>query len=213
MSTDRCKFTGPGMRGFTLIELLVVISIIGIVAGLVLGAAALAGGKKTVMMTTAELKSIELALETFKGKHGEFPRTPGSNPLVNQLFYELTGVNYIPDTTPYYRSVVDPGHQLTIAQINNAFSVPGFLNNIDTNSTTEGMINLNPQQYGKLNGTDVYLLVVPAKPVGNSTNRVNYWRYKAYDPNGYNPTSYDLWAEIPAKNTLETNIIGNWNTR
>ncbi|MDR1957571.1 MAG: prepilin-type N-terminal cleavage/methylation domain-containing protein [Planctomycetaceae bacterium] len=60
-------------QGFTLIELLVVIVIIGILASLALvgGNAAMQAARRTVIKT--DLSQLEMALEQYKNKYGEYP--------------------------------------------------------------------------------------------------------------------------------------------
>jgi len=216
---------GRTSGAFTLVELLVVIAIIAVVAGLVVGVAAGSKQKKTRLQTQAEMKAIQAALELFKGKHGSYPPTRNNNPLLNPLFYELTGVRY---TNPapnvfVYTSVQDPGHSLTSVQVNSYFGTPGFMNfTTDPNANMEVWLPLRPKQYGKLNGTGPYLLKVPAKVPKVAatsvhsftnlwkTNTENYWLYRAYDPNGFNPQGYDLWAELPGKDATQVEVVSSW---
>jgi prepilin-type N-terminal cleavage/methylation domain-containing protein len=76
---------------FTLIELLVVISIIGLLAGLVVGLVKVVGPKKTESTVRAELKQLELIIENYKSKLGPYPPDNTNNPALAPLYYELVG--------------------------------------------------------------------------------------------------------------------------
>lgn len=60
-------------QGFTLVELLVVIAIIGILATLVTGAAVMARNAAIRGRIRMELNQLQLAVEAYKGKVGEYP--------------------------------------------------------------------------------------------------------------------------------------------
>ncbi|MCS7306704.1 MAG: prepilin-type N-terminal cleavage/methylation domain-containing protein [Thermoguttaceae bacterium] len=64
------RWTG---RGFTLVELLVVIVIIGILAGLISTAVIAAMGKAREARVSMEIRNLEIALQTFKDRYGDFP--------------------------------------------------------------------------------------------------------------------------------------------
>lgn len=90
---------------FTLIELLVVFSIIGILAGMVVGLAPIASAKLKESAVRAELQRLVTLIEAYKLKYGVYPpdgliQTPAgaegviplANPALSPLFYELSGV-------------------------------------------------------------------------------------------------------------------------
>src|SRR4051794_19013634 len=64
---------GKTQPGFTLIELLVVISIIGILAGLVLGLAGLATRKSRESRIRTELTKLVTDIENYKAALGLYP--------------------------------------------------------------------------------------------------------------------------------------------
>ncbi len=89
---------------FTLIELLTVISIIGVLAGMVVGLAPVASARMKEARVRGELAGLVTAIESYKAKFGVYPPDhtykatfPGVgevtavNPILNTLYYELTG--------------------------------------------------------------------------------------------------------------------------
>ena len=118
--------------GFTLIELLVVIAIIAILASLVVGLSGTAGRKATESRVKAELAAIETAIEAYKQKFGHYPPDNPDTPILNGLYYELTGALY----SPTRRTFRDPmsGNVMDPKLIKEHFGVEGFVNA----SKTEG---------------------------------------------------------------------------
>ncbi|MCX7009579.1 MAG: type II secretion system protein GspG [Kiritimatiellaeota bacterium] len=67
--------------GFTMVELLAVITIIMILAGLVLGAAAWAGRKADLGRCQARMQIIKNALEDYKLDYGKYYQQPAAGPV------------------------------------------------------------------------------------------------------------------------------------
>ena len=88
----------PAVLAFTLIELLVVISIIAVLAGLVVGVAPAASKRMREARINSELAALVAAIEAYKVKYGVYPpdnydsTNRVTNPSLNSLYYELTGV-------------------------------------------------------------------------------------------------------------------------
>ena len=85
---------------FTLIEMLVVIAIIAILAAMIFPASAVIKNKMTITKAKAELKAVVLAIDSYKIKKGYYPPdhalAVGVDPIVNSLYFELSGVTNIP---------------------------------------------------------------------------------------------------------------------
>ncbi len=64
--------------GFTLVEILVVVAVIGILAGIVLAAAGGVQKKAARDRAKAEIRTISVAVENFKGATGAYPTNSGN---------------------------------------------------------------------------------------------------------------------------------------
>ena len=75
----------PPGSAFTLIELLTVITIIGILAGIVIGVGRRAGESGREARAKVELAAITTALESYKRQYGDYPRTNSGAALLQAL--------------------------------------------------------------------------------------------------------------------------------
>jgi len=175
------------VRAFSLIEMLVVIAIIGVLAALVIGAAAHFRETSVRARIAVERDQLVTAINSYHKKYGFYPqdnqKTP-PNPARNPLYYELTA-------TP-----LDPN----LAQ--SEFGIKGIVNtgseakNVFPNIGAEGK-NYKPDG-------NILSLTVPYKgPQGD----LNTWRYVSKNPTN-NSETFDLWAEVVVGS--KTFIIGNW---
>ena len=132
------------VQAFTLIELLTVISIIGIIAGLLVGLAPLASRRMKESKVRAEMQEIILLIDSYKAKYGVYPpdglkyvgNTEIGSDAINPLFYELSGVvAYVPmfmgkgDAAGYY---ISPNRNeiLTSADAQALFNKDGIINSV-----------------------------------------------------------------------------------
>jgi len=224
------RFARTGRSAFTLIELLVVIAIIGLLAGLVVGLSNHAAASSRYSRIRAELKQLETAIEAYKSKIGQYPpdnivsRPPWTpsivvNPVLNPLFYELSGTIVENDR---FR-IPNENVGIASATIQQFFNVEGFANASPNPKNVKGFIkDLKSTQVGKISPTDdVKVLVVPVPwPLNNpnfqspinstdpSVKQVNPWRYNVSNPTN-NPGGFDLWAEFVDGKKVK--IICNWS--
>ena len=79
--------------GFTLVELLTVMVIIIILLSITISIAKLVGNKQNITKATAELQSIETALDAFKNQYGDYPPADPNSATAseNNLVLALTG--------------------------------------------------------------------------------------------------------------------------
>jgi prepilin-type N-terminal cleavage/methylation domain-containing protein len=198
--------------GFTLIELLVVISIIGVIAGLLVGLAGVAGPMMKKRKVEAELNQYTLAIDNFKARYGHYPldnRRDGTNysTWYHQLFYELHGVDYDPSRKGY----IDPitKELLYPDSLVKVIGARGFENETNNPSFKKFISNIKKSQMAQVSTNNVTLTVLVAGVDGPAGKGVpNPWNYNCSSPVNNPSDRYDLWVDIVVgKNT---NRIGNW---
>jgi general secretion pathway protein G len=92
-SSAAAKAMADRKGGFTLVELLAVITIIGVLAGLIIGASKYAVTKSKRSSAAARIAAMESALEDFKADNGFYPKQAVSGPgdTLN-LYQSLNGL-------------------------------------------------------------------------------------------------------------------------
>ena len=219
--------------GFTLVELLVVIVIIGILASLVVGLSGTASRKMRESRTRAELEGIGTAIESYKSNFGHYPPCNPENPVLNALYYELTGALYSP-TRKTFRDPMS-GTVMKVQAIKEHFGVEGFVNTARTEKELKQFYEPTPKTvrhiseehdddddghgHEKHHVDEVHVLCAPVPwplqredhPVrhhGKVAKGVNPWRYVTGQRVVNNIGKYDLWAEIVVGD--EVLVISNW---
>jgi prepilin-type N-terminal cleavage/methylation domain-containing protein len=141
--------TTPSQRSkvaFTLLELLVVMTIIGIIAGLLVGLAPVASLRMKETRVRGELQQLVTLIDSYKARYGIYPpdgmyydeqNQIQGKPYLNPLFYELSGVlAYVPTNggEGYYYS---PHHNETLdkASADAIFHRKGVVNAIAVHQT------------------------------------------------------------------------------
>src|SRR5712692_6422795 len=140
---------GGGRPAFTLIELLVVFGLIAALAGLIVGAASAGFNKRIRSRVQTERDALVSAIEYYKQVNGFYPPDNVSNntndPVMNSLFYELTGTTNRSDGT--FGSVLGVP-ALDPPTIQAKFNVGGFVNASKDNSELKNFYKtLKPSQY------------------------------------------------------------------
>jgi prepilin-type N-terminal cleavage/methylation domain-containing protein len=215
-------------RGFTLIELLVVIAIMAVLAALTFGI--LGGVHKTASIgaASAELGQLNNALDNYKAKYGSYPPSnPNASPLVNTLYYELSGVtvNSANSADPKY-TTLDGACTIDQTSYQNAFRAGA------PSTTIDGIINCTKGSVEEGTAAQNFLLGLKANRLGTSsttgpfitnlitsvrgpddkyaplgTTDVNPFRYLY--PGTNNPSSYDLWVQLKISGKMY--LICNWS--
>ncbi len=219
---------------FTLIELLVVIAIMGVLAALLFPVVGAVKKRQYIFNTQAEMAKLETAIDRYKAAYGFYPpdnqKNP-INPLINQLYYELTGTTNInPSASPVYQSLDGSLPTLTggtaSSVVDKTFGVDGFMNcsksagGEDASVARNFLPDLKPNQVYNFTNSDtgvngVNLLITAVggpdaiyQPLLGQPD-VNPWRYNSSNPTN-NPGSYELWIQLSIGSTNKLNLICNW---
>lgn len=215
----------PAGHGFTLIELLTVIAIIAVLAGITLGLTSAARNARTNARANAEMQQLRTAIDSYKSDRNAFPPDhalpPGSptkvNPVVNQLFYELRGVDVVEGAFRVKggSEVIQPD---TVKAV---FGRGGFLNaSADPSEPSKTYLDARASSVNRvaINGANVDLLVTafpwpinaqdaPPLAAYGEKSKANPWRYVSTSATN-NPGGYDLWMEVWVGS--EKRVYKNW---
>ena len=227
---------------FTLIELLVVISIIALLAGLLVGLAPMVNVRIREAKVKTELNDLVTAIETYKARFGIYPpdnfnpTNRVTNPVLNGLYYELTGMIVDNQDPAHFELPDDTQIKLNSATVLNYFGRDGFVNSatkdqrrrllhhkfsegqhaeIFPSVNTPGYVKLDVlvvgfslDATGKKGSGFPWPLNIPVADHPVPLNKgLNPWRYVSSNPTN-NPGTFDLWAELIVKG--QKKIIGNW---
>jgi len=83
MKMTRTAPDGALPPGFTLLELLLVIAVLALLSAVASSSMAGARRQAAVLRAESELAVLALALEEHKRRHGDYPRTDGTNALLD----------------------------------------------------------------------------------------------------------------------------------
>lgn len=210
-------------RAFTLVELLVVIAIIGALSALILGVASHATKVKRVNRVKAELAKLVTAIESYKSKLGAYPPDNSTTNGINQLYYELSGLQYVAASSQF--RMVDGSSVFPTPSgytVKSTFNQDGFLNAHENVKDIKTFLELKGGEQKKEISNGVFVLAVPVPGARTNEmtdvtgNKFNPWRYDASSPNRHNPKGCDVWAEIKVgsgpNGTDIVETIGNWNS-
>lgn len=193
------------LHAFTLIELLVVISIIGILAGLVVGLTGLATRKSREARVRIEMTKLISDIENYKAKVGYYPpdhkvlvggREVGI-PAPNQLYYELSGMVY--KNNQFY--VVGGQDPVNANSAQSWFGTAGFANAARRESDLQFRTEFKSSQVKRIVNPPIDVLVSPVRGPANRAMKtvegpdVNPWLYVSTSPTN-NTDRFDLWIEV-----------------
>ena len=202
-------------QAFTLIELLVVIAIIGLLAGMVVGLANIAGSKPKIAKTQAELAQLVTVIEAYKAKKNYYPpdnQLIPNNPGINQLYYELVGTTN--NGTIFVTLSGKDSISLPVTPNQPPFGVTSFNNSTKAAKGSDDFDvqnfhnGLKDAQTKVITVANVQIRVLVAPVEGPGKQQTNTWRYVSSNPTN-NPGSFDLWADIVVGG--KTNRINNWS--
>lgn len=211
-------------EAFTLVELLVVISIIAVLAALILPVATSVSRVKKENTAQAELQQIETALESYKAAHGVYPPSNPDNSMLNQLYYELSGVTLNSAAGTY--QTLDSVTSVKAVDYKSQFNIGGVVNctqgsGEDTAFAKDFLPGLKPTQTATAtNGSGINFTYLVTSVGGPDLNYNpagiggNPFRY-VY-PGTNNPNSYDLWVQLAINSTASAPnhyLICNWSQR
>ncbi len=219
---------------FTLIELLVVITIIGVLAGLVVGMAGFASRKMRDMRVNAELQNLVAGIENYKLQTGfyppdnsrtDYPGTPAEQEWArtaqNTLFYELSGATFDGITKSF--TTLNQSESIPALDLS-YFGASTIANSARKRSDVPfRSFMFKAAQYKEVwlagkPDADLELLVVPVpgpkmidginEKKQQAPKSINPWHYDSSSTNRHNPNGFDLWAEYLVSG--KTNVVGNW---
>ncbi|MDI9401765.1 MAG: type II secretion system protein [Verrucomicrobiota bacterium] len=224
--SDKNLLMRSGRWGFTLIELLVVISLIGLLAGMMIGLSSLVSSKMRIARIQGELSQLVSAIELYKDRYKVYPpdnqmkdgngyQVVGSS-ATNQLVLELTGclVTNNAFSSPHVRTPSGSLHLLTSAEMKPIFgnAGDGIMNASERDSRVRNFMgSYSQRKLGRLTNAnhtltfDIFRVPVNA-PLYQSAldSRGKAWRKMGVNnPWHYNmseptnnPGKFDLWAEF-----------------
>ena len=203
---------------FTLIEMLVVIAIIGILAALILGTAAIASSKMRRAKAEAERDALVTAIQSYKNKKGFYPPDNPNSTILSPLFYELTGTVSLGGA---YKSLVSGEQPIAAINISNIFGVGGFVNSSADVTEVQNFLPTTAKSSRtasfKLPGSPItytlFCITIKGPPQTNTIDGklfepYDVWNYVSTNPTN-NPGSYDLWIDVLYGG--KTNRISNWS--
>ena len=210
---------------FTLVELLTVIAVIAVLAAFLIPTINSVGRKVKISRAQAELEQIETALENYKAKYGSYPPGSANGVLLNQLYYELGGVNTNGSSgaTINYQTL-DGAYSISGVNAATVFGVGGFINctkgsGEDAVQARDFLSGLKSSQVVAATNTAVstlipYLVTSVGGPdttyqpaYGLQGNPIRYLY-----PGTNNPGSYDLWIQLSIGTSINfTTHTTNYN--
>jgi len=209
-------------HAFTLVELLVVISIIGILAAFTVPVLSAVKRHQYISHTQAEMGQLQAAIDSYHAAYGFYPPDNPTNPMANQLYYELEGTFL--DTTNNVFETLDGSVQIPVGSVSSAFGLGGFINcskpgsSEDSQRARNFIHELSPRQTTTISNyppTVGFTILVGSVGGPDSTYQplgvsgLNPWRYKSSGTLTNNPGAYELYIQLVIGG--KTNLVCNWS--
>jgi len=161
------RSTGPGTKAFTLVELMFVVAIIGLIAGIVLGAAGGVQKKAARDQAKAEIKSMLVALERYRNERGVYPLA-ANNPSSSALYTNLT--NYMTFRT----------NQISGQQVLDSYGYPYWYrlatNGTESSASSASMMSETVEVWSVgPNGKSGYTNRIPNRTDSNNKDDITSW--------------------------------------
>ena len=199
------------VQGFTLIELLTVMTIIGILAGLVLGTFKFVQEKAARSRAEAEIKAMEAGLESYKADNGDYPDNGTGAGTTQNLNAASVGnpSSYKAQSVILYRALSgDTNLDRRVTSADGGTDIFGASVSPASTTAPKAYFEFKPNQLEPSNGTGAVTAIID--PWGNSygystANRAN-------SANGFNPT-FDLWStggQTAATTDAKAKWLKNW---
>jgi len=213
---EKRKAKSGNLQAFTLVELLVVISIMAVLAGFTIGGLKMAKRQQYITTAHSQLEQIRTALENYHDKYNTYPPSNSSNPMLNPLYYELSG------TTQSGLNYLTLDGSSSILQTTYASTFGGGIVNCTKGSGEDAaaaknfISGLNQNRFGTGNNGAVTILVTSVGGpdqgyltlLSGSGFSGNPFRYTY--PGVNNPKSFDLWIDLSISG--KTNRLSNWKS-
>jgi len=187
-------------EGFTLVELLTVMTIIGILAGLVLGTFKFVQEKAARSRAEAEIKAMEAAMESYKADNGAYPIVAGTTDTLDSGAATLayTASTYGASSLEIYKALT--GDLNADRRIDKSSS--------SLEKDTKQYFEFKPNQLNPSGGTAQVTAI--ADPWGNS---YGYSTINQTDSTKGNNPTFDLWStggQTAATADAKAKWLKNW---
>jgi prepilin-type N-terminal cleavage/methylation domain-containing protein len=190
--------------GFTLVEMLVVMGIIAVLAAMIFPITAAVNKRRNLNRAKAELSQVEMAIQNYNTKLGHYPPDNPANAIINALYYELLGTQFVNNGTAY--QTMDGSAQINTNAVPGIFGVSGFVNcSRGTGDEAQPGIKFSQgftagQYVDTGTAPNTYRLLGcavdgPEAMLDSGNRKISpYWYNCSSQTN--NPNSFDLWLDL-----------------
>ena len=183
------------------------ISIIAVLAAMFFTSSSKTKHITWLQLCRAEFAQVQMAVGGYQADTGFYPPDNPSDPAVNQLYYELSGMTN--DPAGVFQTL-DRSSSIDAVDVPVVFGATGFINCTlpgggGDNRAARSYYMVKQSQIATvtIKGVSVRLLVtsvgwkgIPASAPIAAAPTINPWHYNSSKPTN-NPGSYDLWVDVP----------------